>query len=70
MGRLNGGLWFRRYWQNVFQSLRFWLSYRLGVVAEGDDEDALAVGVVGTVGLDDGKPLVFGGGETKSIKIF
>jgi len=28
----SGGRWFRRYWQNVFQSRRFWFSYLLGVV--------------------------------------
>ncbi|PON55480.1 hypothetical protein PanWU01x14_187950 [Parasponia andersonii] len=33
MGRESGGRWFLRYWQKVFQSLLFWFSYRLGVVA-------------------------------------
>ena len=30
---VNGGLWFFRYCKNVFQSRRFWDSYRLGGAA-------------------------------------
>jgi hypothetical protein len=54
MGSESGGLWFLRYWQKVFQSRRFWFSYRLGVVAllEVEDGDNVAVdGVAGGVVL-------------------
>ncbi|CAL5416475.1 unnamed protein product [Camellia sinensis] len=40
--RESGGRWLRRYCPKVFQSRRFWFSYRLRVVGDDEDDDAEA----------------------------
>lgn len=43
----SGGLWFLKYCPKVFQSRRFWLSYRLGTEGEAEVDTSLVDEMLG-----------------------